>query len=105
MHILGAIVRLQVQRSPLKIGEKPNRHYDPAPIIATDRLRLNTDGTMGLLDGREILDVHHKAHPQTRQDRPEKGLSFGFTGHYAELKERYGEHMVMGCAGENMIVE
>ena len=105
MRILGPIVQLQIQRSPLKVGEKPNRYYDPAPIVAADRLRLSPDGTVGLLDGREIIDVHHTAHPQTRQDRPEKGLSFGFTGHYAEIRERYGDHMVVGCAGENVIVE
>ena len=104
MRILGPIIRLQVQRSPLKVGEKPNRRYDPAPIAVADRLRLSADGTVGLVNGGEIIDVHHKAHPQTRQDRPEKGLSFGFTGHYAELTNRYGEHMVVGCAGENVIV-
>jgi hypothetical protein len=105
MRILGPIIRLQVQRSPLKTGEKPNRRYDPAPIVPVERLRLTPDGAVGLVNGSEIVDVHHRAHPQTRQDRPEKGLSVGFTGHYAEMRERFGEHLIVGCAGESIIVE
>src|ERR1041384_830435 len=104
MLILGPIIRLQVQRSRLKTGEKPNQHYDPAPIVVVDRLRLTPDGTGGLLDGEEIVDVHHRAHPDTRNTRPEKGLSVGFTGHYTQIRKRYGRHMKIGCAGENLIV-
>src|SRR5574337_1547489 len=37
---LGKIVRLQIQRSPLKIGEKPSRVYDPSPILAVAGLTL-----------------------------------------------------------------
>ena len=103
--ILGPIVRLQVQRSPLKTGEKPHRRYDPEPIASVERLRLSPDGSVGLVNGRELLDVHHKSHPDTRNDRPEKGLSVGFTGHYSEMKQRYGPHMVPGCAGENILVD
>jgi hypothetical protein len=58
-----------------------------------------------LVNGREILDVHHRSHPQTRNDRPEQGLSVGFTGHYSEMQQRYGPHMVPGCAGENILVD
>ncbi|MBI4502520.1 MAG: hypothetical protein HY700_15340 [Gemmatimonadetes bacterium] len=104
-RILGPIIRLQVQRSRLKTGEKPNRRYDPAPIVSVDRLRVSPEGAVGTLDGREYVDVHHRAHPATRNDRPEKGLSVGFTGHYAEMQERYGNHMTVGCAGENIIVD
>ena len=104
-RILGPIVRLQVQRSPLKVGEKPHRRYDPAPILEVERLRLSPEGTIGLVDGQEFMDVHHRSHPQTRQNRPEKGLSLGFTGHYREMQRRYGSHMTVGCAGENVIVD
>jgi hypothetical protein len=105
MRILGPIIRLQIQRSPLKIGEKPNRRYDPAPILSVPRLRITTDGAYGLENGHEIVDVHNRLHPQTRQENPENALSFGFTGHYAEMRNRFGEHMALGCAGENVIVE
>jgi hypothetical protein len=105
LRVLGPIIRLQVQRSPLKTGEKPNRRFDPAPIVPVERLRLSPDGAIGLVNGSEIVDVHHRAHPETRHDRPEKGLSVGFTGHYAEMQKHFGEHMIVGCAGESIIVE
>jgi hypothetical protein len=104
-RVLGPIIRLQVQRSPLKTGEKPNRRYDPEPIVSVDRIRLTPDGAFGLENGQEIVDVHNRLHPQTRSDRPEKALSVGFTGHYTEMRDRFGEHMVLGCAGESVIVE
>src|SRR2546425_816411 len=47
MHNVGRIVRLQIQRSSLKTGEKPNRTYDPAPLLAVDRLALGPDGALG----------------------------------------------------------
>ncbi len=105
MRILGPIVRLQVQRSPLKVGFKPDRHYTPEPIVSVNRLRLTPWGCVGITPTEEILDVHHREHPQTRHDRPEKGLSMGFTGHYAEMRERFGGHMGVGVAGESVIVD
>ena len=89
-RILGPIIRLQVQRSPLKTGEKPNRRYDPDPIVSVGRLRITPDGAYGLENGQEILDVHNRLHPQTRQEGPENALSFGFTGHYSEMQDRFG---------------
>ena len=64
---LGRIVRLQIQRSRLKLGEKPNRVYDPAPILAVDELILTRDGALARLpDGGTLVDVHHAAHPETQ---------------------------------------
>ena len=34
MRELGRLVRLQIQRTTLKTGLKPERRYDPAPILA-----------------------------------------------------------------------
>ena len=34
MSELGRVVRLQVQTGSLKLGERPNRVYDPAPLLA-----------------------------------------------------------------------
>ena len=44
LYPLGKIVRLQIQRSPLKTGEKPNRVYDPSPILAVNELTLTPLG-------------------------------------------------------------
>ena len=32
-------------------------------------------------------------------------MSIGFTSHYALMRERFGDGMTLGCAGENIIVE
>jgi len=47
MRSLGRIVRLQIQRSTLKTGEKSTRVYDPAPILTVPRLAVGP-----------VVDVH-----------------------------------------------
>src|SRR3989475_10087116 len=106
MHNVGRIVRLQIQRSSLKTGEKPNRTYDPAPLLAVDRLALGPDGALGVgSDGSWVVDVHHRAHPRTKNEDRAHGGSIGFTSHYARMRERFGDRMTLGCAGDNIIVE
>ena len=103
---LGRIVRLQIQRSSLKLGQKPNRYYDPAPLLEVDALTLTPQGAVALLpDGSALLDVHHAGHPRTRNVDGSNDLSVGFTGHYARMRARYGLHLSDGCAGENILVE
>ena len=103
---LGRVVRLQIQRSKLKLGEKPNRVYDPAPLLSVDELTLTPEGALTRMpDGGLLIDVHHPAHPDTRNLDRTNDLSVGFTSHYAAMRERYGEHLVDGCAGENILIE
>jgi hypothetical protein len=105
MRELGRLVRLQVQRTTLKTGVKPERRYDPAPLLAVERLALSPDGALGAADGAWVVDVHHRAHPHTKNDDGRNGVSVGFTGHYAAMRERFGERLTLGCAGENLIAE
>jgi MOSC domain len=106
MRPLGAIVRLQIQRASLKTGERPHRTYDPAPLLAVPRLAVSPDGTLGAApDGSWLVDVHHRAHPATKNADGLHGLSVGFTGHYAAMRERFGARLTPGCAGENLIAE
>ena len=106
LQTLGRIVRLQIQRGPLKCGEKPNRYYDPAPILAVDELTLTPSGALARLpDGPTLLDIHHAEHPQTRNNAGGNDLSVGFTSHYAAMRARYGGHLADGIAGENILVE
>jgi hypothetical protein len=105
---LGKIVRLQIQRSPLKVGEKPNRRYDPSALLAVDELTLTPDGALavrGLAEGGTLLDVHHVGHPETRNNEGINDLSVGFTTHYTAMRERFGDHLEDGCAGENILIE
>lgn len=103
--ILGPIVRLQIQRSSLKTGEKKQKRYDPAPLLALDRLWMGPDGAIARVNGTEIIDVHHRAHPSGKNADGLHAISVGVTSHYREMQGRYGDHMVVGCAGENIIVD
>ena len=104
MRDVGAIVRLQIQRSSLKTGEKPHRRYDPAPLLSVERLAVTPDGVLGLSDGDAwLVDVHHRAHPQTKNEDGLHGVSVGFTAHYDAMRARFGDHLTPGCAGENLL--
>ena len=37
--------------------------------------------------------------------RPGNSVSIGFTAHYRAMRARFGEHIVDGSAGENVIIE
>lgn len=101
---IGRLVQLQIQRSSLKTGAKPNRVYDPAPLLSVDEIWVSPDGILGRdAAGAWVVDVHHRSHPQTKNDDGLHGISVGFTGHYDAMRERFGERIVAGCAGENLI--
>jgi hypothetical protein len=51
-----------------------------------------------------VPDVHHGDHSAS-QFRGENGISVGFTAHYAAMRERFGDHLTDGIAGENILVE
>jgi hypothetical protein len=105
-RFLGRIVRLQIQRAPLKQGEKPNRWYDPAGLVAVERLVITPAGAVAHLPGGQtLLDIHHAHHSQTRNMGGANDISLGFTSHYTEMRRAHGEHLVNGCAGENLLVE
>lgn len=106
MEELGHITRLQVQIAPLKRGQKPDRWYDASRIRQVDALTVAADGVLGHVDGEDepIVDVHHRAHPASRH-RGGNGLSLGITGHYAWLRARFGDHLVDGIAGENVLLD
>jgi hypothetical protein len=102
---VGRIVRLQVQTGHLKRGEQPRRWYDPAPITEVVMLRLEGGGVTGVgADGAIHHDVHHRDHPIARH-RGDNGVSVGFTSHYGAMRERFGDHLPDGVAGENILVE
>lgn len=106
MRDIGPLIRLQIQRSPLKTGHKPDRTYSPAPILSVERLWIAPEGVLGLApDGAWLVDAHHAAHPATRNREDGNGVSLGFTGHYRRMRDRFGDRIAPGCAGENLIAE
>ncbi|MGH7537317.1 MAG: MOSC domain-containing protein [Gemmatimonadales bacterium] len=106
MRPLGPIVRLQIQRASLKTGDRPNRAYDPAPLCAVPRLAVGPDGALGAgPDQAWLVDVHHRAHPATKNADGLHGVSVGCTAHYRAMRERFGARLTLGCAGENLIAD
>jgi len=105
MELVGRIVRLQVQESSLKAGERPRQWYDPAPIRAVPSLVLDENGVVGWTEtDAAILDVHNATHPATKNDAKRNGISVGFTSHYGAMRARFGDHLADGIAGENILV-
>ena len=104
MHTIGTITRLQIQRGSLKRGEKPTRVYDPSPLLSVSALNVTPDGALGgTAEGAWIVDVHHRDHPLTKNEDGLHGISLGFTSHYTAMREHFGDKLVVGCAGENII--
>jgi hypothetical protein len=104
---IGHIVRLQIQRSTLSLGEKPNRYFDPAALLSIQAMQITTRGAVALLpDGGTHLDYHHADYPNGRNVEM-NDLSFNFTGHYDLIREKFGaqEHLYDGCGGENILIE
>lgn len=103
--VVGTVLRLQVQRSPLKQRPAGSGPYDPGPLLQVPALQVGPDGCTGLLDGERIADVHSTGHPQSRNARGVNGLSVLPAAHYGWLRERYGAHLVDGVAGENVLLD
>ncbi len=105
MQDIGTVVRLQVQESSLKVGNKPRR-YDPLPIQSVPAISLSAAGVVGLTEnGESIVDVHHREHPSSKNRSGENGISLGFTAHYLAMRRRFGQHLRDGIAGENVLIE
>jgi hypothetical protein len=102
---LGRIVRLQVQRSSLKIGPARRRIYDPSPIQPVNRLRVSVDGVAFPHGDDLILDVHNAQHPDSKNRDGINPVSIGFTAHYNHIRSACGPHVTNGIAGENILVE
>ncbi len=105
MRKIGQIKQVQIQRASLKFGERTKRYYNPEPLLVVDALVLSIEGAFGMTsDGGYMIDVHHVSHPASR-NRGDNWISFGFTSHYRAMRARFGDHLVDGCAGENILIE
>lgn len=101
---LGRVCRLQIQRSSLKAGPPKGRHFDPAPLAEVGAFVLTADGVEVRGVGDVTLDVHHARHSESKNVNGINDVSVGFTGHYRGIRARFGEHIVDGIAGENILV-
>jgi hypothetical protein len=99
---IGVVKLIQIQRSPLKVGQP--RRYSPGPLLVVEQLLLSPKGVVGVVGHNRFIDVHHAEHPASRH-QGSNGISIGFTSHYRQIQEKFGEHIVEGCAGENILIE
>jgi hypothetical protein len=104
-HEIGKIIRLQIQVDSLKSGPRPFQTYSPANILSVNTLHLTAQGAWGVLpNGTTIMDAHHQEH-HAGKNRGDNALSLNFTSHYGRMQQRFGNHLELGCAGENILVE
>lgn len=105
MRQLGVVKLVQVQPSGLIIETPTGYFYDVSRRVEVDRLMINALGIEAVTpDGEHVLDIHHINHPDKAYDDDDL-VSIGFTSHYEAMRERFGDHMVDGSAGENIIIE
>lgn len=103
LTLVGPIRHLQIQRERLIRGARPERVYDPGPLVAVESMVLSPNGPLAKIDGGWVVAVHHAAHPANPMPDPDRMLSVGFTSHYDVMHERFGD-VALGAAGENIIV-
>ncbi len=104
MRELGTVMLVQIQPSGLIVQTEAGEVYDPSRRVEVDRLLVTSLGIEAVIDGKRVLDIHHIDHPDKAYDNKDL-VSIGFTSHYDAMGKRFGEHMVDGVAGENIIIE
>ena len=105
VHELGRVKLVQVQPSGLIIETPSGYFYEASRRVEVDRLLITSKGIEATTpEGEHVLDIHHMDHPDKAYDNDDL-ISIGFTSHYEAMRDRFGEHMVDGIAGENIIIE
>lgn len=106
---LGVVSLVQLQPTGLIIDvpqPAPVRSlYDASRRVEVERLEITRRGISATLPtGEQVLDIHHLDHPGKAYDDDDL-VSIGFTAHYEAMRAEFGEHMVDGVAGENIIID
>ncbi len=106
---LGIVSLVQLQPSGLIIDvPKPSpirSFYDASRRVEVDRLKITPRGIQATLPtGMQVLDIHHLDHPDKAYDDDDL-VCVGFTAHYDAMRAEFGEHMVDGIAGENILID
>lgn len=102
---LGKVKLVQLQPSGLIIETPSGYFYDASRRVEVDRLSITAKGIEATTpDGKHVLDIHHLDHPDKAYDDDDL-VCIGFTSHYEAMRARFGDHMIDGIAGENIIIE
>ena len=102
---IGAVKLVQLQPSGLIIETPSGFFYDASRRVEVDQLLITSKGIEATTPGGEhVLDIHHLDHPDKEYDDDDL-VCIGFTSHYSAMRARFGDHMVDGIAGENIIID
>jgi len=102
---IGRVKLVQVQPSGLIIETPSGYFYDVSRRLEVDRLLITSLGIEAdTPEGEHVLDIHHISHPGKAYDNNDL-VCIGFTSHYEAMRARFGDHLVDGSAGENIIIE
>lgn len=102
---LGKVKLVQVQPSGLIVETPSGDFYDATRRVEVEKLVITPLGIEATTSsGAYVLDIHHIKHPDKAYENDDL-ISIGFTSHYEAMRQRFGEHMVDGAAGENIIIE
>lgn len=102
---LGHVKLVQIQPSGLIIDTPSGDFYDASRRVEVDQIQISSRGIeFTPSEGDRVLDIHHIDHPDKAYDNDDL-VSIGFTSHYKAMRDRFGEHMVDGVAGENIIIQ
>lgn len=105
LNLLGYVKLTQLQPTGLIINTPSGEFYDPSRRVVVDNLQISPLGIESITpDGEHVLDIHHIDHPDKKYDNDDL-VCIGFSSHYAAMRARFGEHMVDGVAGENIIIQ
>ena len=104
MRELGKVKLVQIQPSGLIVQTESGEVYDPSRRVEVYHLLVTQLGIEAVINGERALDIHHIDHPDKAYDNKDL-VSIGFTSHYEAMRKKFGEHMVDGAAGENIIIE
>jgi hypothetical protein len=102
---LGQVLLVQLQPNGLIIEKDGGYFYDVSRRVEVGQLTINPKGIEAITpDGEYVLDIHHLDHPDKEYDDDDL-VCIGFSSHYDKMRERFGDHLVYGAAGENIIIK
>lgn len=105
LHLLGNVKLTQLQPTGLIINTPSGEFYDPSRRVVVDSLQISPLGIEAITpDGEHMLDIHHIDHPDKKYENDDL-VCIGFSSHYAAMRARFGDHIVDGVAGENIIIQ
>ena len=105
LNLLGYVKLTQLQPTGLIVNTPSGEFYDPSRRLVVDSLQISPLGIEAITpDGEHVLDIHHIDHPDKKYDNDDL-VCIGFSSHYAAMRARFGEHMIDGIAGENIIIQ